>query len=80
MRAVREDGAEKPVRLAVDPFREVEGIGIAVVAADPEINGPKPARRVALADIDPDRPAEFPGRRVEALISLWRKLKLPTSK
>ena len=64
---VREYGAEQPVRLAVDPVREVEGIGIAVAAADPELEGPKPARRMALADIDRDRPTELPGRRVEGV-------------
>ena len=77
---VREYGAEQPVGLAVDPVGEIEGIGIAVTAADPEIEGPKPARRVALADVDPDRPAVLSGRRSKALISLWRKLKLPTSR
>ena len=48
---VREYGAEQPVGLAVDPVREVEGIGIAVTAADPELKAPKPARRVAIARI-----------------------------
>jgi hypothetical protein len=33
-------GAEQPVRLAVDPVSEVEGIGTAVVAADPELDRP----------------------------------------
>src|SRR5215831_16913709 len=64
---VREYGAEQPVHLAVDPVREVEGVGIAVIAADPELNSPKPARRVALADIDRDRYTEVPGRRVEGV-------------
>ena len=41
---VREYGAEQPVHFAVDPVREVEGIGIAVTAADPELEGPKSAR------------------------------------
>src|SRR5439155_1675846 len=65
---VREYGAEQPVRLAVDPVGEVEGIGIAVTAADPELEGPKPARRVALADIDRDRPTELSGRRGEGAV------------
>jgi hypothetical protein len=64
---VREYGAKQPVGLAVDPVSEVEGIGVAVAAADPEIKGPKPAWLVALADIDPDRAAELPGRRVEGV-------------
>src|SRR6267378_3783846 len=70
---VREYGAEQPVGLAVDPVGEVEGIGIAVIAADPEIEGPKPARRVALADVDPDRPAVRSGRRVEGIDSAIAK-------
>ena len=32
---VREYGPEQPVRLAVDPVREVEGIGITVAGAAP---------------------------------------------
>src|SRR5271167_4088563 len=67
VRAVREYGAEQPVHLAVDPVGEVEGIGIAVITADPEPNGPKPAWLVALADSDRDCPAELPGRRIEGI-------------
>ena len=66
-RSAREYGAEQPVRLAADAVSEVEGIGIAVVAADPKPDEPKPARLVALADIDPDRPGELPVRRVEGV-------------
>src|SRR5690242_1072025 len=64
---VREYGPEQPVRLAIDPVGEVEGIGIAVTAADPKPDEPKPARGVTLADIDRDRPTELPGRRVEGV-------------
>src|ERR1700760_2603253 len=64
---VREDGAKQPVRLAVDPVGEVEGIGIAVIAADSELKAPKPARLLALTDIYRDPTAELPGRRVEGV-------------
>jgi hypothetical protein len=64
---VREYGAEQPVVLAVDPVGEVEGVGIAVTAADPKPDKPKPAWRAALAESDRDRPTEFPGRRIEGV-------------
>jgi hypothetical protein len=46
--------AEQPVHLAVDPVGELEDIGAAVAAADPEFDRPQAARRVA-ARIDRDR-------------------------
>jgi hypothetical protein len=59
-------GAEQPVRLAVDPVSEVEGIGTAVVAADPELDRPK-AARVHAAGADRKRPVKFPADRVEGV-------------
>jgi hypothetical protein len=46
------DGAEQPVRLAVDPVGKVKDIGTAVLAADPEIESPKAARHAAIVDRD----------------------------
>jgi hypothetical protein len=77
---VREYGAKQLVGLAVDPVSDVEGIGVAVAAADPEIKGPKPAWLVALAALIRSVPRSFPVVGSKALISLWRKLKLPTSR
>src|SRR5712672_3616134 len=59
-------GAEQPVRLAVDPVSEVEGIGTAVVAADPELDRPKAARAHA-AGADRKRPVKLPVDRVEGV-------------
>jgi hypothetical protein len=62
VRAVREY-AEPAVRLAIDPIGEVEGIGIAVIAADPEINGPKPNppyRRSETKTVPCREPSRYP--------------------
>jgi hypothetical protein len=57
-------GAEHPVCLAVDPVSEVEGIGTAIVAADPELDRPKAVRAHA-AGADRKRPVKLPADRVE---------------
>src|SRR5216683_4845250 len=59
-------GAEQPVLFAVDPVGEVEGIGAAVAAADPELDRPKAARGVA-ARIDRERPVQLPVARYEGV-------------
>src|SRR5262249_38730447 len=51
-------GTEQPVCLAVDPVGEVQDIGAAVVALDPEGEGPEAASRVA-AGVDRDRPLQL---------------------
>src|SRR5262249_38876665 len=51
-------GTEQPVCLAVDPVGEVQDIGAAVVALDPEGEGPEAASRVA-AGVDRDRPMQL---------------------
>jgi hypothetical protein len=58
--------AEQPVRFAIDPVSEVEGVGTAVVAADPEIDRPKAARRNA-GDADRKAPVKFAVDRVEGI-------------
>src|SRR5215472_15497826 len=59
-------GAEQAVRLEVDPIAEVEGVGIAVVAAGPEPDKPKPAGGHA-AGAHRERPDELPVFRVEGI-------------
>jgi hypothetical protein len=59
-------GAKQPVRLAVDPICEVEGIGTAVVAAHPELDRPKAARAHA-AGVDRERPVKLPVARDESV-------------
>src|SRR5215470_7541490 len=45
-------GAEQSVRLAIYPVSEVKRVGIAIVAADSEIQGPQPARPARCHDRD----------------------------
>src|SRR6516164_8188813 len=59
-------GAEQPVGLAVDPVGEVEDIGAAVAAADPELDRPEAARHVA-ARIDRDRSMQLSVARDEGV-------------
>jgi hypothetical protein len=40
------DSPEQPVRLVVDPIKEVKGIRTAIAATDPEADGPEAARAV----------------------------------
>src|SRR6266850_718076 len=58
---------EQPVRLAVDAIGEIEGVGVTVHAADPELNRPKATRSIAAAGVDRDRALERPGYRVEGV-------------
>src|SRR5262252_6596905 len=51
-------GTEQPVRLAVDPVGEVQDIGAAVAASDPEVDRPEAASRVS-ARVDRDRAVKF---------------------
>src|SRR5882672_1769513 len=55
------DGREQPVRLAVDAIGEIEGVGVAVHAADPEFERPKATRSIAAAGVDRDRTEERSG-------------------
>ena len=64
-------GTEQPVVLAVDPVGEVQDIGTAIVASNPEIERPEAACRVA-AGFYRDRPVQVPMVGSKALISLWR--------
>src|SRR5215470_3533266 len=48
-------GTEQPVILAVDPVEEVQDIGAAVVASDPEEDRPEAASRLSDAVVDRDR-------------------------
>ena len=59
-------GAEQPVPLAVNSVGEVECVGTAIIAADPEINRPKAARATA-AGVDWERSVELPIGRVEGV-------------
>src|SRR5205085_8695235 len=60
-------GREQPVRLAVDAIGEIEGVGVAVHAADPEFKRPQATRSIAAAGIDRDRALERSGYRVEGV-------------
>src|SRR5262249_45982030 len=71
-------GTEQPVCLAVDPVGEVQDIGAAVVAFDPEVDRPEAASlepdlpifgiRLSLsARFDRDRAAKLPVGRVEGV-------------
>src|SRR5262249_52532398 len=62
--SVRGYRAEQPVRLAVDPVREIEDIRTPVVAAYSECDCPKAARAVA-ACVDPEPPTMLPVDGVE---------------
>src|SRR5215472_5161175 len=59
-------GTEQPVCLAVDPVGEVQDIGAAVVALDPEVDRPEAASPL-IARVDRDRAAKLPGGRVEGV-------------
>src|SRR5262249_48950628 len=59
-------GAEQSVRLAVDPVGEVQDIGAAIIAADPELDRPQAARLVA-ARVDRDRPMQLSVARDEGV-------------
>src|SRR6266481_6073172 len=61
------EGREQPVRLAADAVGEIEGVGVAVHAADPELKRPKATRSIAAAGVDRDRALERPGYRVEGV-------------
>src|SRR6266446_7289291 len=61
------DGREQPVRLAVDAIGEIEGVGVAVHAADPEFERPKATRSIAAAGVDWDRTEERSGCRIEGV-------------
>src|SRR5262249_53656278 len=52
-------GTEQPVCLAVDPVGEVQDIGAAVVAFDPEGEGPEAASPLS-ARVDRDRAVKLP--------------------
>ena len=58
-------GAEQSVPLAIYPVSEVKRVGIAIVAADSEIQGPEPAR--ASGRRDRDCPMELSIRKGEAI-------------
>src|SRR5262245_66379537 len=51
-------GTEQPVCLAVDPVGEVQDIGAAVVASDPEVDRPE-ATSLLSARVDRDRPMQL---------------------
>ena len=55
------------MRLAVDAIGEIEGVGVAVHAADPEFKRPQATRSIAAAGIDRDRALERSGYRVEGV-------------
>jgi hypothetical protein len=57
-------GTEQPVCLAVDPVREVQDIGVAVVASDPEVDRPEAASPLSAVLIG-DRAVKLPVGRVE---------------
>src|SRR6516164_10279449 len=59
-------GTEQPVCLAVDPVGEVQDIGAAVVASDPEVDHPE-AASLLIARVDRDRAAKLPVGRVEGV-------------
>jgi hypothetical protein len=64
--------AEQPVPLAVNSVGEVECVGTAIIAADPEINRPKAARATA-AGVDWERSVELPIGRVEGVDFAMKK-------
>src|SRR6516164_7719903 len=59
-------GTEQPVCLAVDPVGEVQDIGAAGVAADPEVDHPE-AASLLFARVDRDRAVKLPAVRVEGV-------------
>ena len=59
------DGAEEPVRLAVDPVREVESVSVSRDTVS-EAEAPKSARRIA-ANIDRDTPDKGSADRIEGV-------------
>src|SRR5260221_9677618 len=59
-------GTEQPVCLAVDPVGEVQDIGAAVVASDPEVDRPEAASPLS-ARVDRDRAVKLPVGRVEGV-------------
>src|SRR5215831_5839874 len=59
-------GTEQPVCLAVDPVGEVQDIGAAVHASDPEVDRPE-AASLLFARVDRDRAAKLPVGRVEGV-------------
>src|SRR5262245_5600161 len=59
-------GTEQPVVLAVDPVGEVQDIGAAVVASDPEEDRPEAARLLS-ARVNRDRAMKLPVGRVEGV-------------
>src|SRR5262249_48979753 len=58
-------GAEQSVPLAIYPVSEVKRVGIAIIAADSEIQGPQPARAAGCRDRD--CPMELSIRKGEAI-------------
>src|SRR5262249_46570726 len=63
-------GTEQPVCLAVDPVGEVQDMGAAVVASDPEVDRPEAASRAgrrASARVDRDRAVKLPVGRDEGV-------------
>src|SRR5258705_8218249 len=58
---------EQPVRLPVDPVGEIEGVRVAVRAADPELKRPQATRSIAAAGVDRDCALERSGYRVEGV-------------
>src|SRR6516162_7190308 len=59
-------GTEQPVCLAVDPVEEVQDIGAAVVASDPEVDRPEAASLLS-ARVDRDRAMKLPVGRDEGV-------------
>src|SRR5438132_10999009 len=61
------EGCEQPMRLAVDAIVEIEGVGVTVHAAAPELKRPKATRCIAAAGVDRDRTEERSRCRVEGV-------------
>src|SRR5262249_17008395 len=60
-------GTEQPVLLAGDPVGEVEDIGAAIIAADPELDRPQTARLGGVARLDRDRSMQLSVARDEGV-------------
>jgi hypothetical protein len=60
-------GAKQPVGLVVDAISEIQGVGAPIAAPHPEVEGPKGARCIAVANVYRDRAIEGAGRWVKGI-------------